>query len=210
MRAMTRGLARVAIGMMLLLSFIRSAAAAESGIAAGKIFGIQIGHTIELTPAEQKMADRDYLGTFVRHKAEKPADVQFLQVFATPITRVVTGVDGATELRTRQQAQAFIKKYVALFSQMLPKFTATYDADPQTPLCLTSADWMLTMTFYDMKKDFDRPGGYTVRINLRPAFGSALDRLNSKSYEERKQLVQRDQRNSLEGAKQRGELKGLL
>lgn len=210
MRAMTRGLARVAIGMMLLLSFIRSAACAEIGIAAGKIFGIQIGHTIELTPTEQKMADRDYLGSFVRHKAEKPADVQFLQVFATPITRVVTGVDGATEFRTRQQAQAFIKKYMALFSQMLPKFTATYDADPQTPLRLTSADWMLTMTFYDMKKDFDRPGGYTVRINLRPAFGSALDRLNSKSYEERKQLVQRDQRKSLEAAKQRGELKGLL
>lgn len=208
--AANRRLFHAQFGVALLFCIVGEAFSSEDGVAQGRIFGIKIGETINLSPAEVKSASRDHIGSFVRHKAEKPSDIQYLQIFATPITRVVTSVDGASEFRTEKQARAFVAKYVKLLPQMYPGFEPTFDRDPETPLVLESQNWVLRMTYWDLKKQFNRPGGYAVRIGLKPAFGSPLNSLSSKSYDERKELLERDQRRSLDKAKERGELKGLI
>lgn len=184
-----------------------AASPAKPGLASGQIFGIQIGELISMSQVEAKKAARDRIGTFVRKQAEKPDDIQYLQIYTTPKTHIVTMVDGASEFRTRKAADAFVAKYAALLPQVSTEFKRMPGADGETPLALESPNWRLSIEFTDMSV-FQR-SGYMVRISLKPAFGGPLDYLTSQAFEERKELQMQDERDAHARARDLGELKGI-
>jgi hypothetical protein len=172
-------------------------AAAEGRLATGEIFGIQLGEPIPMSPSELKMAAREHSNTFVRTVAQKPADVQFLQIFVTPITHTVRSVRGKSEFRDKKAANAFIAKYVKILPGLSDAFSPSYDAAQDTPLKLTSAEWTLALQVIDLKKTYGRVGGYLVAIDMSPAFrGKADERMGELERFERREERAREQRSA--------------
>ena len=185
-------------------------AAAEDGLATGQIFGIQVGQPISMSPKELKDSARDHSYQFVRQKAEKPADVQFLSIRVTPISHTVVSVQGATEFRAKKQADAFVAKYVKLLPGLSDAFAPSYNVAPDTPLQLMSPEWKLQLRVIDMKETFGRSGGYLVTMDLSAAFGGkASETISALQRVERDEARVREQRRAVDDARASGGLKGL-
>ncbi|MFS2025185.1 hypothetical protein [Massilia sp. CT11-137] len=185
-------------------------AAAEGRLAEGEIFGIQLGEPISMSPSEVKMAGREHSNTFVRTVAQKPADVRFLQVFVTPITHTVWSVQGKTEFRDKKAADAFVAKYVKVLPGLSDAFSPSYDTAEDTPLKLTSPEWILALRVVDLKKMYGRTGGYLVSMDMSAAFGGkAHERISELQRVERSEERTREQRRAVNEARANGGLQGL-
>lgn len=187
-----------------------NAAAEGRQLANGEIFGIQLGEPVSMSPRELKMAARENSHTFVRTVAQKPADVQFLQIYVTPITHTVTSVRGKSEFRNKNSADAFVAKYVKILPGLSDAFSPSYHVDEATPLKLTSAEWTLALEVIDLKKTYGRAGGFVVAINMSPAFrGKADKRISELERVEQRDEQAREQRRAVDDARAKGGLQGL-
>lgn len=205
----SRVVLQVVVALMLIAPSLSSAASGR--IASGQIFGIQIGSPIALSPDEIDRIPGEHSGSVVRTVAEKPADVQFLQIYKTPKSHIVTGVEGVSEFKSGQRAMAFARKYIDLLPALASEFVpaTTVDTTGEYPLELVSADWRLYVLVRDMEKSYGRKG-YMVRIGLRPSYSSTIRReLNVQADKERQQIKSDVQTRAVERARDKGELKGL-
>jgi hypothetical protein len=185
--------------------------AAQNGIASGQIFGIQIGAPITLSAQESAKTPGEHSGSIVRIIAEKPADIKFLQIYKTPKGHIVTNVEGVSDFRSREQAMAFANKYIKLLPTLAHGFTAatTIDTTGEYPLEIVSKDWKLYVLVRDLKKTYGRTG-YSVRIGLQAAYGTALEeKLSKLRYQESQEIEAEAQARAVARARKNGELKGL-
>lgn len=166
------------------------------------IFGIQVGKPIEMSPGELKDSKRGG-GSFIRRNADKPSDVQSVQVSITPITHTVWRVQGVSDFSNKQEADTFVAKYERILAKVGPEFTLQQSASSDIPVRLTSEEWHLSMRVTDLKKSFDKRGGYVVAIEM------TRDGLFSLFGTELKETLDRAQPRSFDEARNRGELKGL-
>ena len=114
------------------------------------IFGIQVGKPIELSPGELKDANKGG-GNFIRRSADKPSDVQSVQVSVTPITHTVWRVQGVSDFSNKQEAETFVAKYGRILAEVGPEFTLHQSISSDIPVRLASDEWRLSIMITDLR-----------------------------------------------------------
>lgn len=117
------------------------------------------------------------------------------------------GVDGASEVRTKKDALAFINKYTELLAGLSNSFTLKHDPHAYAKVELSSRHWTISLNMTDMRV-YGRPPGYHVRVSMSPS-GEIAETLRARRDSENHQYLEARRKRLVDQARGRGELKGL-